>query len=381
MGEFQNIVALNPKKSEKSWEEALRIDPDNSLAKLLLSQLHYVTTVDFQLLPRDQVDTEKAIKLIKEVEKDEPNNYICPRLLGNLYRLTGDFDQSINEYEKAMRLIGDESSLEYARVVLVNAHNFVFKEEYEKARELYQKSINTFRNNGSENVGTALWSTNTYMYEKKYDEAIKAIEKVEEWVNSKKNMSELQRNYQLYQCDFEKFLTYGHSQMKEDAYQSIENFSEHLDNQKSLRTDNDTPEDEIQRISLDIDMQKEFHKIWYLILFGEFEEAAKELTSFSLLSSQYLVYDSKAMINFYKLSGYLNLMSGNIDASISFYDQVPREVLDSDNYQLYFYALALSTKGDKEKSQNIFKYLANYNFAGWENSIIRPLAQAQLNKV
>ena len=87
------------------------------------------------------------------------------------------------------------------------------------------------------------------------------------------------------------------------------------------------------------------------------------------------------MINFYKLSGYLNLMSGNIDASISFYDQVPREVLDSDNYQLYFYALALSTKGDKEKSQNIFKYLANYNFAGWENSIIRPLAQAQLNKV
>ena len=35
----------------------------------------------------------------------------------------------------------------------------------------------------------------------------------------------------------------------------------------------------------------------------------------------------------------------------------------------------------KEKSEEVFKYLANYNFAGWENSIIRPLAQAQLEKI
>tara|TARA_B100000902_G_scaffold390139_1_gene438559 strand:+ start:121 stop:1707 length:1587 start_codon:yes stop_codon:yes gene_type:complete len=378
LGEFQNIIALNPKKSEKSWDEALRIDPDNSLAKLLLSQLHYVTTVDFQLLPRDQVDTEKAINLIKEVEKAEPNNYICPRLLGNLYRLRGDFDQSINEYEKAMRLIGDESSLEYARVVLVNAHNFVFKEEYEKARELYQKSINTFRNNGSENVGTALWSTNTYMYEKKYDEAIKAIEKVEDWVNSKEDMGELQRNYQLYQCDFEKFLTYGHSQMKEDAYKSIQNMNNHAETSKKIRKQFASSESEIERIDLEVEINKGFMNVWYLILFGEFEEASERLKSYSQLSSSYLVYDSKAMINFYKLSGYLNLMSGNIDASISFYDQIPRELLDADNYHLYFYAIAIKAKGNMEKSNELFEYLANYNFAGWANSIVRSLAQSQL---
>ena len=84
------------------------------------------------------------------------------------------------------------------------------------------------------------------------------------------------------------------------------------------------------------------------------------------------------MINFYKLSGYLNLMSGNVDASLSFYNQIPRELLDGDNYHLYFYALAVNAKGDKEKSIEIFQYLANYNFAGWENSVVRSLAQAQL---
>ena len=35
LGEYQNLIAKNPKKSENSWEEALKIDPDNSLAKLL----------------------------------------------------------------------------------------------------------------------------------------------------------------------------------------------------------------------------------------------------------------------------------------------------------------------------------------------------------
>ena len=84
------------------------------------------------------------------------------------------------------------------------------------------------------------------------------------------------------------------------------------------------------------------------------------------------------MINFYKLSGYLNLMSGNVDASLSFYNQIPRELLDGDNYHLYFYALAINAKGDKEKSREIFEYLANYNFAGWQNSVVRSLAQGQI---
>ena len=379
LGEFQNIVAKNPKKSEKSWEEALTIDPDNSLAKLLLSQLHFVTTPDFQLLSREEVDTNKAISLVQSVEEAEPNNFTCPGLLGNLYRLKGDFDKSINEYQKAMKLIGDENSVDHARFVLLTAHNFVFKKEYQKARQLYQESIDIFNNYGSQNVGTALWRTNTYIYEKKYDEAIKAIDKVEEMlISSTGEMGEMQKNNQLYRCDFERYLAYGHSQMKNDAYESLQNMNGHLDTYKRLRKKIASSDTEIERIDLEVEISKEFNNIWYLILFGEFEDAAEQLKSYSQLSSSYLVYDSKAMINFYKLSGYLNLMSGNVDASLSFYNQIPRELLDGDNYHLYFYALAVNAKGDREKSKELFQYLANYNFAGWENSVIRSLAEAQL---
>ena len=150
--------------------------------------------------------------------------------------------------------------------------------------------------------------------------------------------------------------------MKEDAFESLQNMIGHQEDLKKLEASSATNNDEIRRIGLNIDINNEFNKIWYLILFGEFEEAANELKSFSLLSSEYLVYDSKAMINFYKLSGYLNLMSGNIDASISFYDQIPRALLEADNYQLYFYALAVNAKGKKNMEASMQKVIKINHF-------------------
>ena len=77
----------------------------------------------------------------------------------------------------------------------------------------------------------------------------------------------------------------------------------------------------------------------------------------------------------------LNLMEGNIQQSISFYEQIPKELLEEDNYQLYFYALAKKANGNNKRSEELFNYLANYNFAGWQNSIIRPLAIEQTNNL
>jgi tetratricopeptide (TPR) repeat protein len=379
-GNYQNTILLNPKKSEGSWQKALEINPVSAKAKVLLAQLHFVTG-QINILSNNERDEDLAISLIEDAEKTDSKNNVYSRLLGNIYRARGEYDVSLSSYNRAMSLIKDKEGDGMGGLLLISGHNYLFKKEYEKARELYRASNELNKDLFLQYILTYRWLAHTYIYEKKYNEAINEINDLEKRIVDEMNLDELSLNYYLGQLDFERFLSFGHSQMKEDANESILNFSNHLDKQKSLRVNDDTPEDEIRRISLDIDIQKEFHKIWYLILFGEFEEAAQELKSFSLLSSEYLVYDSKAMINFYKLSGYLNLMSGNIDASISFYDQIPREVLDSDNYQLYFYALALSTKGNKEKSEEVFKYLANYNFAGWENSIIRPLAQAQLEKI
>ena len=45
-------------------------------------------------------------------------------------------------------------------------------------------------------------------------------------------------------------------------------------------------------------------------------------------------------------------MEGNIKQSISFYEQIPKELLEEDNYQLYFYALAKKQTGTIKEVRN-----------------------------
>ena len=378
-GNFQNTVLLNPKKSQISWEKALEINPNSARAKILLSQLHFVTG-QITTLSKDEMNQEKSISLIKDAEINDSKNYLYSRLLGNIYRARGEYDKSLEAYAKAQSLMEDKNSSQYNLLDLLSGHNYLFKKNFKKSRELYIQSSKDSED-GLPNMLVTFWTAHTYLYEKKYGEAIKVVDDVEIKINSLDKLDPIRKINALANCDWQKFLTYGHSQMKEDAYESVKNRNAHLDELKILRSAIASSDEEILRISLTTEIDKGFLEIWSLILFGEFEDAFSKLKSYSQLSSEYLIYDSKAMVNFYKLSGYLNLMSGNLEASISFYNQIPRELLDADNYHLYFYALAIKSKGQKEKSTELFKYLANYNFAGWENSIVRSLAQIQLDEV
>jgi len=297
--------------------------------------------------------------------------------LGNIYRARGEFDLSLKTYERAMSLLENKESNAYGQLLLVSGHNYLFKEDYDKTRELYRQAISKDYSIGSD-VNISRWLANTYLYEKKYNESIKTINSLEERIKSNDEIEDIRLYGHLIRIDRERFITYGHSQMKDEAFQSLNNINNHFDKLKALRIELASSENEISRIELDVEISKGFHKIWYLILFGEYENALNELKLYSQTSSEFLIFDPKAMISFYKLSGYLNLMSGNIDESISFYNQVPRELLEGDNYHLYFYALALKAKGNINESSSLFSYLSNYNFAGWENSIVRSLAQNQL---
>lgn len=375
-GNFQNFVMLNPNSAKLNWEQALKIYPESDISKLLLAQLHFVTTPDFTLLKSDEIDLDYAIKLIKEVENSQPDNYTPSRLLGNIYRLKGDFDLALDAYNNAMKLIKDKNGQGNSALYLISGHVYLFKGEYEKAREYYDKAIEIYYRPWNE-VNISAWSSNTYLYEKKYDKAIIAISELEKKVQNY-DIDLLTKNNLLFRCAQEKFIAYGHSQMKEEAQKVVSEIKNIQSNIKSIRLANINSGTEKRNIELQSELNPAFFEIWYNILFGEYDNARKSLRNYSLLSSEFLSYDSKAMVNFYKLSGYLNLMEGNINQSISFYEQIPKELLEGDNYQLYFYALAKKANGNTKQSEELFDYLANYNFAGWENSIIRPLVKSQV---
>ena len=89
--DFSKFCNVNPKEAQVNWNNALKINPNANIAKLLLAQLHFVTTPGFYRLEKDEIDLTYAANIIKEVEQVEPENPEPQRLLGNIYRVEGRF--------------------------------------------------------------------------------------------------------------------------------------------------------------------------------------------------------------------------------------------------------------------------------------------------
>ena len=99
---------------------------------------------------------------------------------------------------------------------------------------------------------------------------------------------------------------------------------------------------------------------------------------YETLKSEQLEFNPNAMNNFYKYSGYLNLMEGNPNEAIAAYNNLTKEVMDNDSYHSYFYALAKKAIGETEESTILLDRLANDNFATWQNAFVKNLAKAQI---
>ena len=103
----------------------------------------------------------------------------------------------------------------------------------------------------------------------------------------------------------------------------------------------------------------------------------KKLIELEKISKEMQKMNPLSMNGFYKFSAHLNLMKGNINEAIDFFNKYSG--LDQDKYYYYFYALALKAKGNKVESDKIFTQIADESFVNWQNAIVRDLAKAQLN--
>jgi hypothetical protein len=95
------------------------------------------------------------------------------------------------------------------------------------------------------------------------------------------------------------------------------------------------------------------------------------------MSAKQLSYSPNALDDYFKFSGYLNLMEGKPQDAIDSYARVSSTNLDDDNYHLYFLALANKAAGNIDESSKMLESLAGNNFATWQNAIVKNLAKAQ----
>lgn len=115
-------------------------------------------------------EAEKAFKKYIELQPDLPNPYDSyAELLLNL----GRYDESIAEYQKAF-----DKDNTYLTALFGIGHNYVFKNDFKKARENYYKVFDQSKDI-YEKLTAINWDATSYIHEDKLNDALKVLDKRE----------------------------------------------------------------------------------------------------------------------------------------------------------------------------------------------------------
>ena len=364
----------------KRYQEALVVNPDCYEAALGIPDLHVnignskrLRTIN--MLPVKKRNESEALKYFELANKIRPNAPSTARILGNFYRGKNDLDKALSEYQKAVELNTDSLSSSLTFTYNAIGHVYLLKGDYLKARESYEKFIHI----GALEDTTIIFASNaipvSYLYEKKYEEAIQesmkginAIEKKKESIN---------KNNILYGLQNIIYVAYAHSLKEEEALASLEKINSYRQKNKEINLANLVDQKQLENIEIGDKINTLSLNINHNILFAHYEEAEKQLIELEKISKEMLKMNPLSMNGFYRFSGHLNLMKGNINESIDFFKKYTG--LDQDKYYYYFYGLALKAQGNKVESDKIFTLIADESFVGWSQAIVRDLAKAQLN--
>jgi len=370
---------LDAKGSEKRWEEALELNPGSYEALTSLVFLHIESGAS-TMLPANDRDLEKAKAYLETVRALNPASSRPDRYMGNIYRKENDLDKALASYQKANNMIEDKESQLYRNGLLMQGHVYTFKGEYDEGREKYYEGRSGAMKNQDYQWSMAFtnYIAQGYLYQKDFASAISVLSEMQQTVESFEE-TELQKINRKSFLEFFKFIAFGHSQKPEETLASISKIKELNEKATQIRlSSSDLNQQQKERIILNRDTGNLSFDVWYNILFGNYDEARALLDEFSILSAKQLSYNPNSMDDFFKFSGYLNLMEGKPQEAIDFYSRVSKVIIDDDNYHRYFLALANKAIGNTEESNIMLTSLATDNFARWQNAIVKNLAKAQI---
>ena len=357
-----------------NWKKGLELNPNSYFSALGLGLLHITVGSEFRYMPEDRIDLDEAESWLKLAQSIRPNASATPRFLGNLYRAKYDLESALKSYETAVNMNTEKTSMLMEQTLML-AHTHTAMGNYEIAREYYEKTIDLSINDAWVAINNTYY-TFSLLYEKKYDDAIKRLSEAElkvDGLSGDREVIEWGKN----RLEFIKFLAFGHSQRIEETKISLGKLDDFADRQAKTRLERSVDELERKNIERGLKVGKLFRSSWFNILFGNYEIAQSQLDTMYEIQNTRIEKNPDALNGYYNLSGYLNLMQGNVEESISMYDKV-LERGDLDEYNRYFYALALKAVGELDKSKQIFTELANNPFANWQIAMVKNLAKAQI---
>jgi tetratricopeptide (TPR) repeat protein len=324
---------------------------------------HHIAAGTQVMLPEERRDVDLGMQYGDELIRIRNDHGAPFHLKANCYRQLGEFEKAKPLYEKSIEKRKGLSS--EGTAYIVSGHNYMFGGDLETARERYESAIGLQDESPNGWFSLSWYLTISYIFDNDYVGAIDHISKVESQLDKKgfDDITLLQRKGQV---SWQKMICYAHNQMEDEAYFALGQRIKFNKRRADLLKDTN--------VTREVKSDEQFQTAWVNILFGKYEDAKQNLEE--LKKTQEERNDPTAMYGYHGLAGMVHIMEGNHEKAIENFNKGD----ETNIYFNYFKGLALKAAGQEESANKIFKDLAKINFSNWNIAIMRRLANKQLGQ-
>tara|TARA_B100000676_G_scaffold300575_1_gene346445 strand:- start:4078 stop:5667 length:1590 start_codon:yes stop_codon:yes gene_type:complete len=344
-----------------SLKKAIELNKDSYNAYNLLMG-HHIGAGEQVMLPADKRDVELGMKYGDELIRIRGDHGYPYHFKANVYRQLGQFEKAKPLYEKSIEKRKGRSSEPTA--YLVSGHNYMFSGDLETARKRYNRAIELEKEPNWKFV-LSFYLTVSHIFDNDYYGALDNINKVEKGL-SLYNFDEVSLLSRKRDISWQKLVCYAHNQMEEEAYGALSDQVKYNKMRAKLLNDDN--------VFRNVKSFEQYLTAWVNILFGKYEVAKKNLIT--LRGLQEKINDPTAMHGYHHLLGLTHLMEGNYEAAVENFKKGD----ETDIYFNYFKGLSLKAAGENIAAEKIFTDIININFAAWDLAIVKKLAQKQLGE-
>lgn len=293
-------------------------------------------------------EAEKAFQDYIRLRPNSPNPYDS---YAELLLKLGRYDESIAQYKKAL-----EKDPAFSGSLAGIGNNYIFKRDYEKARQSYQEQFDRAPN-VNQKIGAMNLTLASYVHEGKTAEAVQAAERLAKFAAEQKQIQPA-----IGAHDTAAFILAEAGKFEEAA--------KHLAEADRLRDDPSLPE----RVRENNRVGKMFSHAYMLIYQGKFDAAKVQIEELSkFISTRNNPFEQRGLN---ELMGMLALKQGDHARALEYFAKA-----DPDNPIVWYYtAQAYEGKGDKQNAKMFYRRVADWNQNNTGYAVVRPRAVAKLEE-
>ena len=307
----------------------------------------------------DPIDYEKAEKYARDALSINKNESFFHVLVGDVLRARNKLQDAAKKYDDAYKT-GTNNYISAAKA----GHAYTFINPTE-ARKRFDKATNDARN-PSQKIGPEKAKVYTYLHEDDFQKATSQILKIKKSLESY-NFTDEEIKDQMSSLLWHEYFIMSHSGQHDAAKTALKKKKE-IDFAIAKKSKNDRSMQNTETSILWMESHLEIMK-------GNYDLATKKLEKLKTMVAN--ENNPKKLDGYNRLMGMANLMSGNPEKGVEYFEKV---VDPSNIYFQYFKGLSYKASGDTAKAKERFQYVATYNFNTLIYGIVRNRALEEVAK-